>query len=906
MRIRPEGGLTGKNASPTLATASGMWTMHDVNRNIRNGIWPLDTGQADPYFNLNTMLIHADGSNSANNNTIIDSSTDKIPFTGTYSALFDGTSSYVTVPAGSGFAYGTGDFTVEAWVYATSIPDGTSGALIWSQTVSGTNYFMIGVSPAGRTSFTFATSGGGTGILGPATNIVLNTWNHVAVVRNSGLVTVYLNGVGGTATSCTQNFTDTSFVPTIGRYTHSGSIYWAGYISNVRVVKGTAVYTSNFTPPTSALTAISGTSLLTLQSSTFIDNSASALTVTSSGSTVSSGNYPVALARASNPSQGTFSPFSQLAGYWSNYFNGSAYHTLPAFNIGTGDFTIECWFNSSAVSSTEYPVFKLTGTSQFLEIRINTAKVQGRVNDGATIVGGNTTITAGTWYHVALVRSSGVDRLYINGVVESTTANDTTNYSFSSGRIAANQTPNIYYTGLISNFRIVIGTAVYTSNFTVPTAPLSTVSGTSTYLLACQNNGFNDSSVNNTTVTPTSVQVSALSPFAPSSSYLPSDDGASYSFNGSTDYARIGANITSLGLGTGDFTIECWCYFYSVASGFPWDLRTQGGGGSQTKPTLYFSASGSLTYFNANAARITTTGFVTGRWYHIAIVRSSNVTRFYTNGVVNATTYSDTSDYGTTGQLTIGSTGDSPGAATTFLSGHLTDLRVTKSAVYTGAFTPPTAPLAPITNTTLLLNGTNGSVLDQTGKCNLSTFSGARLSTTLEMFGPSSLFFNGSSDYISLVGTNNSFAFGAGDFTIEMWVYFNSVSGSQTLFDQRPAGTSANANYATLALASGTLNYYTSGGLAITGNTPNAGQWYHVAVVRSGTSTKLYVDGTQRGSTLTDSQTYINGANRPIFGADGNNPAANFLNGYLDEVRVTRYARYTTTFTPTSQPFLDR
>ena len=93
-RIRPEGGLTGTYIDPTLASASGMWTMKDLERNVRQGTWPIDVGSADPYFNLNTLLIHADGTNNANNSTVIDSSTDKIPFTGTNSVYFNGTVDY--------------------------------------------------------------------------------------------------------------------------------------------------------------------------------------------------------------------------------------------------------------------------------------------------------------------------------------------------------------------------------------------------------------------------------------------------------------------------------------------------------------------------------------------------------------------------------------------------------------------------------------------------------------------------------------------------------------------------------------------------------------------------------------------------------------------------------------------
>ena len=160
---------------------------------------------------------------------------------------------------------------------------------------------------------------------------------------------------------------------------------------------------------------------------------------------------------------------------------------------------------------------------------------------------------------------------------------------------------------------------------------------------------------------------------------------------------------------------------------------------------------------------------VTGQWYHIAVVRSSGVTRLYVNGVANATTYTDTNDYGVSSQFTIGGAGDSLGAAGTFTNGHISDVRVTKSAVYSSAFTPPTSPLSLINNTTMLLSFTNAKIIDQTSSMNISTFSGAKLSTSQEQFGTSSILLNGTTDYISQVG--QSPGFGKGDFTIECWIF---------------------------------------------------------------------------------------------------------------------------------------
>ena len=521
-----------------------------------------------------------------------------------------------------------------------------------------------------------------------------------------------------------------------------------------------------------------------------------------------------------------------------------------------------------------------------------------------------TALTAGVWTHVAIVRNGTEVACYFNGVKDATTltlAGGTNIGSYGGNKaiyIGTGADTNGKFTGYISNLRYIVGTAQYTTGFTPPTTPLTAASGTQ--ILTCMHNRFRDISSNSwAVVSNAGGKIRPESPFAPTSAYSPSAEGGSLSFNGSSDYARIAIAQGMLGLETGDFTIECWAYFYSVATPLlVFDLRTSGGGASQVKPTVYFSASGSVSYYVSGASRITTTGMVAGQWYHIAVVRSSGVTRLYVNGVANATTYTDTNNYGTSSQFTVGTAGDSLGTAGTFMNGHLADIRVTKSAVYTSAFTPPTSPLSVINNTTMLLSCTNGKIIDQTSSMNISTFSGAKLSTNQEQFGASSILLNGTTDYISQVGQLPGF--GKGDFTIECWIYLNSTSGTQSLFDQRPAGTASNANYATLAYTSNSLNYYTGAGLVITGGALNAGQWYHVALCRSSGSTKLFVDGVQKGSTYTDSQTYVNGTNRPIIGADGNNPATSFFNGYIDELRVSRVARYTANFTSPVIPFKNR
>jgi hypothetical protein len=189
------------------------------------------------------------------------------------------TTDYLSVPSNTAFAFGTGAFTVELWAYFTSsgsnigiIDTGNSTGINIRQT--GTNALMV-YSRAG--SATICTTG---------SNVFsLNTWTHIALVRNGTTDTLYVNGVSQ-ATGSDSNSYGSAGALIIGVFMDAISSAYCinGYLSNLRIVKGTAVYTSGFTPSTTPLTAISGTSLLTCQAGSFSDSSSNNFTVTASGS----------------------------------------------------------------------------------------------------------------------------------------------------------------------------------------------------------------------------------------------------------------------------------------------------------------------------------------------------------------------------------------------------------------------------------------------------------------------------------------------------------------------------------------------------------------------------------------------------------------------------------------------
>jgi hypothetical protein len=183
-----------------------------------------------------------------------------------------------------------------------------------------------------------------------------------------------------------------------------------------------------------------------------------------------------------------------------------------------------------------------------------------------------------------------------------------------------------------------------------------------------------------------------------------------------------------------------------------------------------------------------------------------------------------------------------------------------------------------------------------------------QIDTAQYKFGGASCFFDGSGDYLYSDGSSD-FVFGTGDFTVDFWWRPDgALSTYMVLIDWRPSGT-LSGNYPVLVFiptASPHIVYQIGNTVSITGTaTISAGNWYHIAIARSGTSTKLFINGNQDGSTASDSTDYIVGANRPTLD-NGYDTVADqeLLAGWIDELRISKgVARWITNFTPPITPF---
>jgi hypothetical protein len=638
------------------------------------------------------------------------------------------------------------------------------------------------------------------------------------------------------------------------------------------------------------------------QNNTFLDSSTNNFTITRNG----------------NTTQGSFSPYGPN---WSNFFvrSASSYITLSdssAFSLGISDFTVECWIFPTLSGSTQdisgQADSSITTTSRSFLLQINgSGNIIAGVWSGSTgyTITSSSAVSFNTWNHIALVRSSGTLTLYVNGVsagtssVSTVSVNDSSN-NLSIGRFGERNTA--YYDGYVSNFRLVVGTAIYTANFTPSTTPLTAVSGTQ--LLTCQSNRFRDNSTNNFTVTAFGTSsAQRFSPFAPTSpGYTTATIGGSGYFDGSGDYL----NSPSITL-SGNFTIEGWVNQTSLAQNSP-QISVGNDTSSSGTILLYLSTGGQLAWFINNSGGNGSTSVSPGTWNHVAMVRSGSTITMYLNGVSQGTDASSTT---ISGVVNIASTLYS--STRFFGAGYASNVRITTTAVYTGNFTPPTAPVTAITNTQLLLNFTNAAIFDNAMMNDLETVGNAQISTSVVKYGTGSLAFDGTGDWLLTPANGSSYRPSMSlKFTIEMWIYSTDPSITNQWLLCTTQGYQSTDNGFLIGLFDfglGTGNRIAIAGYGLgaywfgsSGAVVPTNQWVFVAVVGDGTNCNIYLNGT-----LTSSAAFPGGYTGPKFGGwivgagsvNGGSPIVPYT-GYIDDLRITPgVARYTANFTPPTAAF---
>lgn len=915
------GTITGYNANTTLEVTV---SVDDPQNQTITQVITMSVTVSDASFIYNTLLLSGDSvtsfvsDNSINNAqlTVVGDTraTNFNPYQlGYYSNYFNGSSDNLTVPDSVAFDF-TGDFTMEAWVYPNSL---TGNNNIVSQWTSGLN-FIFKVVSSGRPYFA-AYPGGTVVTQGTTTAVTAGKWNHVAVTRSGTTIRLFVNGVlDSTAGTVSGTISEAApvYIGSLG-----ASEYWNGYISNLRIVKGTALYTTSFTPNTTPLTVVTGTSLLTCQTSGLVDGSANNFTITKGGATTVSPTHPFPTV------------YRAESQYYSTSFNGSSDYlsVSSVFELGTSNWTIEGWFYVRALPSTgnQGIIFANSFDSTNLQLFITDA---GAIQWQAYTINSQTyAITLGKWTHFALSNTDTNVKFFVDGVLKETYTGFNKNVGSTAFYIGARGAA-LYFNGNISNLRFVTGAGMYNADFTPSTSPLTAIANTT--LLTCQDSTIKDNSTNSRTITSVSTaKPVAVSPFTPSS-YTNTEIttyGSGY-LDGTGDYLSM-PNSSAFQFGTGDFTVEFWWYLTTTFSSIEGPGIGQKASDSTNGWVIYRNHGSNtdkiaIRIGSANTDYFTTVVPKVNCWQHWAVVRSGTTLTWYCDGVACGTST------GVSGNATDTSGLMYVGYAQTWSyttgASYFSDVRVTKSALYSSNFAPQfTSPLSNLTNTTLLTLQTNSShnnnvFKDNSRLTNLVTRSGNVTNGTLSPYGDNwSMYLNGSTDYPGyIVNTTSSLNFALGqDFTLECWVFSTKTSAAYTLIN---FGTYKEAypSEAVIWITNTNASIFISGGsdypTQYTCTYPGSATlprntWTHVALVRQSNNLKLYLNGvggtavSAPGAALPYSSRYdLASSNGFWYGVDQTNWTGftpTVFRGYLSNVRyVVGTAVYTANFTPPISP----
>lgn len=163
------------------------------------------------------------------------------------SGLFNGTTDWVRVDDSSGaFDFGAGDFTMEAWVRPTILSGSQVICSLWTTDLGGS--FRFGIDGT-KVSFTFRNVAGQYRQLQGTIALSTNVWTHIAVVKTAGAFSAFVNGVKGGVLSLNEAIQASSGSLNIGRAEYVNTWWFKGNIDDLRITKGNARYTANFTPP---------------------------------------------------------------------------------------------------------------------------------------------------------------------------------------------------------------------------------------------------------------------------------------------------------------------------------------------------------------------------------------------------------------------------------------------------------------------------------------------------------------------------------------------------------------------------------------------------------------------------------------------------------------------------------
>ena len=803
---------------------------------------------------------------------------------GGYSTYFDGAGDHLKIASSADFNLNNTAFTIEGWFYATAP---ASSEHIWASVIDANNRESFYLSDS--TTLNWYVNGS-TRI---SATITANEWHHFSICDNGGTTTLYLNGLSqGTWAS---TYTNGNRVVWLGTYNDAGYApdSFTGYLRDIRFVKGTAVYTANFTPPIAPLTAITNTKLLTCQLPYVAD--------------VSTNNHAITV--TGDPSIERFNPYEYLGYSKANdggsvYFDGSGdnFRVADGLNLGTDDFTFEFWIypdeNFTSVSK-QFINTEISGTGVGWSFNQNTYGGYNGVtftygSYGAYTVGkyiNNYWLPQRQWTHLAAQRRSGTIEIYVNGVSKTlTTYNEGGSFS-DSENFTGTQAYRTFFDGVkayVSDVRLVTGSYVYDGDFTLPTAPLTAI--TNTKLLTCTNRNsvWDKTGISATALVGTADASTTQTKYASSSVYL----------DGNSDYVSIPAS-DQLDMGSEDFTVEAWVYPVATSANYPTFIGGVTGwtGGSSAHRFDNTGQAGKFSFhMNPHDPLLTTTNtFSHDQWHHYVLTRSAGQYQLYVNGNFEASTTSALTYNAAFGGMRIGQAAWDGGNG--YFSGYVSDARITKG-LSRYPFTPSQETLTADSNTFLLACAAD--TVSVTGDWTVTNGGSAPTVSNFAPFsGMKSLRFTDATTRLLLQHTGTSADYDIGDidngaaanWSIEAWVYNLDTSfGDDYWFSSYPAAASA-GTFMLGVRSDGDFQlrrHTASSGNQIAG-VAELGKWQHHLFTQeydssaSNTKARLFVDGR---SVYDGTQTNTNPYDFGNISIGGRTDTTGPWNGYISNLRI--------------------
>lgn len=777
---------------------------------------------------------------------------------GSYSAHFDGSSDFIRTMKNPNFDIGTDeDVTIEGWF---RFETNTTAKYLWD----------IGRYSSGPNPWTLYWNASALRLLINSSYVstwtwtpVIDTWYHIAVVRYNGTITCYVNGTALAGAVDVDTAVQTGdYGLALGCY-DDGSGSWLGWIDEFRYSK-VARYTSNFTEPSSPFTDDADT-LCLLHFERHIDASTKDKDIKfkTHNNTVYKG---AEINEMSKFGQGCLS----FDGDYDVFEIDTRPSQQEAFDIHYGENkTMDFWVRHHALGGTQIYAMQWygqDGTSDewlfFHHAGHGLCHEMSQVCQSKSINTGYFPglITDNDWHHIAYVKKGKDLGWYVDGVQKKYLENYNQK-RFRGPLLLGSYMGNEYGLDAWMDDVRFEDTNTFGANpnvgltdtIEIPTAS-PTPSGNTLFLVTGEeifdgNNHFVDSSANQHSITQ-QYGGQLIKPIL---------DGDTVYWGGMGISTRNAITVTdasggtAFDFGTGDFCIETFVNFSKIYYHWIWDFGYPGSNGVSLWMT---SGSFGLQYKIGSTVYDTHHMLSTGKWYHIAITRTSGKIRLFVDGkkVGDEQTITTDLDFSSDAKYVGNSNSGDYG-----VKGFMSEFRVSKGTNrgYYENFTPPTARFSDDGNTSLLLhmNGSDWSTTYTDSSSHSHTIGVVNTPYQVKCgkFGNGGLFFDGQTHY-NLVRTNNAqFDFGNEDFCWGAWVNNNYMAGGQTIFCQGDNSSYCHRLYLNGASNTdhrryGLLRFYKTGRYGTIDIQSSAyrlwqGEWHYVEVKKEGNYLQIYIDG---------------------------------------------------------------